>query len=42
MSWHATVDHHNNNVEHIEVDAAHIGLAFNPTVWAHIIDALEA
>lgn len=42
VSWHATVDHHNDNVEHIEVDAAHIGLAFNPTVWAHIIDALQA
>lgn len=42
VSWHATVDHHNDNVEHIEVDAAHVGLAFNPTVWAHIIDALEA
>ena len=42
VSWHATVDHHNENVEHIEVDAAHVGLAFNPTVWAHIIDALEA
>ena len=42
VSWHAAVDHHNENVEHIEVDAAHVGLAFNPTVWKHIIDALEA
>lgn len=42
VSWHATVDHHNENVKHIEVDGAHVGLAFNPTVWAHIIEALEA
>jgi len=42
VSWHAAVDHHNENVEHIEVDAAHVGLAFNPTVWGHIIDALKA
>ena len=42
VNWHAVVDHHNENVEHIEVDAAHIGLAFNPTVWGHIISALES
>lgn len=27
-------------VTHVEVDAAHLGLAFNPTVWNHVRRAL--
>jgi pimeloyl-ACP methyl ester carboxylesterase len=36
----AAIDRYSENVTHIEVDAAHLGLAFNPTVWAHVLDAL--
>lgn len=42
VSWEAAVDRCNPHVEHVEVNGAHFGLAFNPTVWAHIIDALKA
>jgi len=37
----ATIDHVSPNVRHVHVDAAHIGLCFNPTVWDLIVDALE-
>ncbi len=37
----AAIDHYSENVEHIEVDAAHIGLVFNPTVWRHILRSLK-
>jgi pimeloyl-ACP methyl ester carboxylesterase len=37
----ATRDHHSPDVRHIDVDAAHLGLVFNPTVWALIARALD-
>ena len=37
----AAIDHHSENVRHIEVDAAHIGLVFNPTVWRHVLESLQ-
>ena len=37
----AAIDRYSPNVRHIEVDAAHLGLAFNPTVWRHVIAALR-
>lgn len=37
----AAIDHHSENVKHIEVDASHLGLVFNPTVWRHILDSLS-
>ena len=37
----AAIDRYSENVEHIEVDAAHLGLAFNPTIWGHVLDALR-
>lgn len=40
VDWVAAIDRHSPNVEHVEVDAAHLGLAFNPTVWRIVLDAL--
>ena len=37
----ATRDHHSPDVRHIDVDAAHLGLVFNPTVWALIARTLN-
>ena len=42
VSWPAAMDHHSERVTHIEVNAPHLGLGFNPTVWRHILRALEA
>jgi len=42
VSWQATIDRHSSNVNHVEVDAAHLGLALNPTVWRHIVAALDS
>jgi L-rhamnose isomerase len=41
VSWQATIDHHSENVTHVEVDAAHLGMGFNPTILAHVVSALE-
>ncbi|MEL6951061.1 MAG: hypothetical protein AAGM16_13215 [Pseudomonadota bacterium] len=38
----AAIDRYSENVNHIEVSAAHLGLAFNPTVWRHVLAALRA
>ena len=37
----ATHDHHSHDVRHLDVDAAHLGLVFNPTVWRMIADTLN-
>ena len=42
VSWKAAIDRYSDKVCHIEVDAAHLGMGFNPTIWAHIVDSLEA
>lgn len=42
VSWQASIDRHSANVRHIRVRAAHLGLAFNPTVWSHVVTALDA
>lgn len=36
----AAIDHNSPNVRHLHVDAAHLGLCFNPTAWALIVKAL--
>jgi pimeloyl-ACP methyl ester carboxylesterase len=38
----ATYDAHSPDVRHIDIDASHLGLCFNPTVWKLIADALDA
>lgn len=42
VSWQAAIDHHSERVTHIEVSAAHLGMGFNPTIWSHIVTALDA
>jgi hypothetical protein len=37
----ATVDRVNAHVRHVEVDAPHLGLVFNPQVWDLVLDALD-
>ncbi len=41
VDWPATIDQISPNVEHIEVDAAHLGLAFNRKVWRLVLEALR-
>ena len=41
VAWPAAIDRFNRNVEHIEVNGSHIGMAFNPSVWSRITEALE-
>ncbi len=42
VRWNATIDHHSRNVRHIEVKTAHLGMAFCPTIWRHIVEALAS
>ncbi len=42
VQWSAAIDHHSQNVEHIEVKGAHLGMAFSPTIWRHILAALAS
>jgi hypothetical protein len=41
VDWRACIDHHSPNVRHVEVNAAHLGMGFNPTIWRHIVQALD-
>lgn len=36
----ACIDHHSPHVEHIEVDATHLGMGYHPQVWAIVADRL--
>lgn len=36
----AAIDRISPRVRHIEVAASHVGLAFNPVVWRHVLDAI--
>lgn len=40
VSWQAAIDRFSPNVRHVEVDAAHLGMGFNPVVWEHVVAAL--
>ncbi|MEL7022902.1 MAG: alpha/beta hydrolase [Pseudomonadota bacterium] len=42
VNWRAAIDHYSSNVEHIEVDVAHLGFAFNSKVWRLVEEALRA
>jgi pimeloyl-ACP methyl ester carboxylesterase len=37
----ATFDHHSPDVRHVDIDAAHLGLCFNPAVWKLIAETLN-
>ena len=38
----ATIDRFSERVRHIEVNATHLGMGFNPTIWGHVVSALES
>ena len=40
VAWPAAMDAVSKRIRHIEVNASHLGLVFNPTVWRHILEAL--
>lgn len=42
VDWNAAVDQYSPNVNHIEVDAAHLGMGFNPKIWSHVVDAMRS
>jgi len=41
VGFAATRDHHSPDVRHVDVDASHVGLCFNPVVWRQIVDTLN-
>lgn len=41
VPWSAAIDRVSPDVRHIEVRGAHLGLAFNPTVWQHVLKTLQ-
>ena len=40
VDWQAAIDRHSPDVEHIDVDAAHLGMGFNQLIWSHIATIL--
>lgn len=42
VHWRAAIDHVSPRVRHIEVRAPHIGMGFNPAIWALVLEALAA
>ncbi len=41
VSWTAALDRSSLNVEHVELDVAHLGMGFSPVVWAAVLSALQ-
>ncbi len=41
VKWEACIDHYNAQCEHIEVDASHLSLGFDPRVLKLVLRALE-
>ena len=41
VDWNAAIDRYSPNVTHVEVDAAHLGMGFNPDVWSYVVEALQ-
>lgn len=42
VSWTAALDRSSPNVRHIAVGGSHLGMGFNPSIWKHIVSALES
>lgn len=40
VAWQACIDHRSPHVEHVEVASTHLGLGFDPDVWAVVADRL--
>ncbi len=41
VGWQATIDQYSPGVTHVEVDAAHLGMGFNPQIWREVLTALR-
>jgi hypothetical protein len=41
VKWEACIDHYNPHCEHIEVDASHLSLGFDPRVLQVVRRAIE-
>ena len=42
VAWQACIDHTSPHAEHVEVSSTHLGLGFDPDVWAVVADRLAA
>lgn len=40
VSWQACIDHGSPSVEHVEVSSTHLGMGFDPDVWAIVAERL--
>jgi hypothetical protein len=40
VSWQACIDHATRGAEHVEVTSTHLGMGFDPDVWAVVADRL--
>lgn len=40
VSWQACIDHRSPSVEHVEVSSTHLGMGFDPDVWAIVAERL--
>lgn len=41
VSWSAAQDHFSPRVRQVEVAGSHMGMAFSPTVWRHVLAAID-
>jgi len=41
VDWHAAIDKFSSNVEHIEVNAPHLGMGFRREIWRLVKDRLD-
>ena len=42
VSWQACIDHASPSAEHVEISSTHLGMGFDPDVWAIVADRLAA
>jgi pimeloyl-ACP methyl ester carboxylesterase len=40
VSWRACIDHHGDDVRHVEVRSTHIGMGVDPDVWRSVAEVL--
>ena len=41
VGYAAAYDHVSPNVRHLEIDASHLGMCFNPSIWQLIVATLD-
>lgn len=42
VAWQACIDHASPSAEHVEISSTHLGMGFDPDVWAIVADRLAA